>query len=67
MFDRGDRVMTPGGMGTVVYKRMEAPDYVQVAAYSVKLDTAIHNPNYTGTLYPAREVTAPVNPVERIE
>lgn len=55
-FNQGDRVMTPGGAGEVVYKRMAAPDYTHVAAYSVKLDHARHNPLYTGSLYPANEV-----------
>jgi len=56
-FDQGDRVMTPGGVGTVKYRRMGSPDYSEVVAYSVVLDHANHNPLYTGSLYPAKEVS----------
>ena len=59
MFDQGDRVDTPGGPGTVVYKRMAAPDFVEVAVYSVKLDNSHYSPNgSTGTLYQAKQVKA---------
>jgi hypothetical protein len=54
-FEMEDRVMTPGGTGTVRYRRMAA-DYNTVACYSVALDQAIHNPLYTGSLYPADQV-----------
>ena len=49
--------MTPGGIGTVKYRRMDPPDYANAAAYSVELDHAKHNPNYTGSLYPAKDVS----------
>lgn len=55
-FGSGDKVMTPGGPGVVQYCRMAPPDFLKVAVYSVKLDTAIHNPNYNGSLYPADQV-----------
>ena len=59
IFDKGDRVVTPQGAGTVVYKRMAAPNYATVLVYSVALDSKVSNdkePNYVGTLYPAKEV-----------
>lgn len=42
MFDRGSRVQTPYGAGTVVYRRMGAPCYERPEAYSVKLDGKEH-------------------------
>jgi len=56
MYDKGDRVSTPDGLGTVVYKRMEAPDYCKVAAYNVRVDATCSNPNYSGTIYMAKDV-----------
>jgi hypothetical protein len=56
-FEKGDIVMTPGGKGKVVYKRMAASNYSEVAFYSVSLDSSSHNPLYTGSIYPAREVS----------
>ena len=51
-FKRGDRVLTPGGYGTVMYVRMAAPEFSTPEAYSVRLDKP--NPGaYTGTVYPA--------------
>lgn len=55
MFDKGDRVTTPGGPGKVVYRRMKPPTYSEVDVYSVKLDTT-ENPSYYGSLYPADKV-----------
>lgn len=55
-FNKGDRVVTPGGVGSVVYCRMAAPNYDTVSVYSVRLDHTSHNPNYTGTVYPAKDV-----------
>ena len=63
MFDKGDRVMTPQGPGVVIYRRMAGPDYRNVEAYSVCLDhkkAASEKPpfpSYTGTVFPAEEVT----------
>jgi energy-converting hydrogenase Eha subunit B len=56
---KGDRVLTPGGPGSILYKRMAAPDFATVAAYSVDLDArASHlDPTYAGTVYPAADVT----------
>jgi hypothetical protein len=62
MFDKGDRVMTPGGAGTVVYKRMAPPDFFEVDVYSVCLDTRKAEtekppfPSYSGTIYKAEMV-----------
>jgi hypothetical protein len=55
-FDRGDRVMTPGGPATVVYRRMAAPSYTEAAAYSVRLDCRAADPTYSGTMYAAGDV-----------
>jgi len=55
-FDRGDRVMTPGGVGTVAYKRMAPPDYARAEVYSVVLDRERTRADYTGTIYPAAAV-----------
>lgn len=61
MFDKGDRVLTPSGRGTIYYKRMRAPDYSKVESYSVKLDKMMTSTNhnfetYNGTIFPAEEV-----------
>jgi hypothetical protein len=61
-FDKGDRVITPYGVGSVLYKRMAGPDYVEVAAYSVYLDHKKAEaekppfPFYNGTICKAEEV-----------
>ena len=55
VFETGDRVITPGGLGNVVYKRMSAPGYNTVAAYCVKLDAAIYNHDQD-SVYPAKDV-----------
>jgi hypothetical protein len=63
IFDKGDRVSTPAGTGTILYRRMAAPDYNSVAAYSVCLDTKkIESekppfPFYSGTIFKAEEVS----------
>lgn len=62
MFDRGDKVMTPMGPGTVVYRRMASPSYAEVDAYSVALDHKVAEaqkppfPSYSGTVFPAEQV-----------
>lgn len=62
MFDKGDRVLTPEGPGTVAYKRMKGPTYAEVECYSVCLDhkkAACEQPpfpSYTGTIFPAELV-----------
>jgi hypothetical protein len=62
-FNKGDRVMTPGGAGSVVYKRMRGPTFSEVDVYSVFLDTKKEEclkppfPSYTGTIYKAEMVT----------
>lgn len=63
MFDKGDRVNTPNGPGSVIYKRMAGPDYTRVAMYSVCLDYRKAEseqppfPNYSGSAFPAEEIT----------
>lgn len=62
MFDKGDRVMTPGGVGSVISRRMGGPNYSEVVSYSVCLDTKKAAsekppfPYYNGTTYPAEHV-----------
>jgi hypothetical protein len=56
--EAGDRCSCPGGLGTIVYKRMAAPDYTHVAVYSVKLDNGVYTNGTTGSIYPASEVSA---------
>lgn len=59
IFNKGDRVRCPGGNGTVVYKRMAAPDYNEVAVYSVRLDNGYYPcPETGGSIYPAKEVNS---------
>lgn len=55
-FEKGDRVMTPGGVGTVYFKRMAPPNYSEVEAYSVKLDKRANDPHYAGSMFFAAEV-----------
>lgn len=55
-FDKGARVMTPHGPGEVVSKRMKGPDYTEVAAYCVCLDSKKGQGTYTGTAYLAEQV-----------
>lgn len=57
-FQAGDRVRTPGGPGTVVYRRLAAPDFRIVGVYSVWLDAQAERPGYGGTIYPAAAVAA---------
>jgi hypothetical protein len=62
IFDKGIRVNTPHGTGTVVYHRLLGPDYREADCYSVCLDE--HKaaserppfPSYTGTIVPADQV-----------
>lgn len=63
-FDKGDRVMTHLGPGTVVYKRMAPPSFSEVEVYSVCLDSKKEAsekppfPTYTGTIVKAEDVRA---------
>jgi hypothetical protein len=60
MFNKGDRVSTPHGKGTVNYRRMAPPDFYEVDAYSVVMDvkvSAYDSPLlYSATIYPASQV-----------
>ena len=59
MFDKGKRVTTPSGPGTVVYCRFTPPTYSEPEAYSVCLDSKkaeSERPpfnSYTGTIFKA--------------
>jgi hypothetical protein len=56
-FNKGDVVMTPQGIGTVVFKRMQAPTYATVDVYSVCLDSRkAESESYSGTIYKAYQV-----------
>jgi hypothetical protein len=54
---KGQRVVTPGGPGTIVYVRMQPPLYVIPAAVSVYLDRKRGKLGYTGTIYPAEKIS----------
>jgi hypothetical protein len=57
IFDRGDRVITPGGTGSIIFKRMKPPTFGEVDVYSVRLDSrAKEDPFYSGTIYEAEMV-----------
>ena len=47
---KGDRVNTAWGPGTVAYVRMASPDYTTVDAVSVVLDSKRTRPGYSGTI-----------------
>jgi hypothetical protein len=55
-FESGDRVMTPHGLGTVVFKRMAPPHFLDAGSYSIRLDSQDKRPGYTGSSYPAKDV-----------
>jgi len=50
IFEPGERVTTPLGPGTIVYKRMAPPAYAEPEAYNVFLDDKKEIPGYTGTI-----------------
>lgn len=56
-FNIGDRVLTPGGKGRVVYRRMAPPDYSEVAAYSVFLDNVNEQLLRPTSIYPADQIS----------
>lgn len=56
-FEKGHPVITPLGKGIVVFCRMAAPNYSVAAAYSVRLDSRKHEPQYTGTMFSVNEVS----------
>lgn len=49
-FDKGDRVRTIHGNGTVNYKRYKPDEYIEVESYSVILDSRINDDYYSGTI-----------------
>ncbi len=53
---KGDRVKTPGGLGTVVYVRLGGMNFDELRAVSVALDQKIHLSGYVGTVYLAENV-----------
>lgn len=55
-FEKGDRVNTPFGPGTIAFKRMAAPTYSEAQAYSVVLDEKADRIGYTGTMVSADDV-----------
>ena len=57
IFETGDEVMTPGGKGKVLYRRMMSSNLTKVAVYSVKLDSVDTDTSLSnGTTYHANEV-----------
>jgi hypothetical protein len=56
IFGKGDRVLTPGGEGDIIFRRMKPPRKVEVQSYCVKLYSKAKNPVYSGTIYPAKDV-----------
>jgi hypothetical protein len=62
IFKAKDRVKTPYGVGSIIYTRMAAPNYNEVAAYSVCLDSKLNAsrlppfPFYNGTMCSPEEV-----------
>lgn len=64
MFTQGDRVLTPQGLGEVVYRRMAPPDYREAAAYSVRLDG---QEGERGTVFGAADVQAQPENVAKLE
>lgn len=55
-FNKGDRVMSPGGKGTIQWRRMKAPYYDEVAVYSVRLDNGVYSHADQGSMYAAKDV-----------
>lgn len=53
MFDQGDRVKTPKGPGSVVFRRMAPPSFAAAEAYSVQLDG-----RHMGMMFKAEDVRA---------
>lgn len=64
-YQRGDRVSTSRGPGTVAYQRMAPPDYCEVDAVSVVLDSERTRLGYAGTIFRAADVTAEPRPEDR--
>lgn len=61
-FNKGDRVITNLGPGTVVYRRMMPPEFNVPSVYSVLLDHKVTEAlssgrTYTGTIIDASGVT----------
>jgi len=54
-FEAGDRVSTPSGDGKVMYCRF-GQDFINVAAYSVLLDSKLNIFGYAGSIFPADKV-----------
>jgi len=50
---QGARVRTPLGAGRVAYVRLRPPDFREVDAVSVVLDSRRHDLSYAGTIFAA--------------
>ncbi len=66
-FQRGQRVNTPLGPGSVAYQRMRPPEYREAEAVSVVLDDRANRPFYVGTVFRAEEVTEERKPPPRAD
>jgi len=69
MFEIGDRVKCPGGVGEIRYRRMEGPNYLEVESYCVYLEGKSSLLDYSGTVYPANQVQAiaTIEPTSELE
>jgi hypothetical protein len=54
--EKGTRVITPQGIGSVAFVRMAPPSYTAPGAISVILDSQCNRPGYNGTIMPASDV-----------
>jgi hypothetical protein len=61
VFERGERVKCPDGLGMVMYRRMKPPSYSEAESYSILLDSNQWK-NYAGTIYPADQVSLAEEP-----
>lgn len=55
-FQKGQKVITPRGSGTVAYQRMGGPNFSDAVAVSVVLDDKRYKPGYSGTMFNATDV-----------
>ncbi len=55
--EQGQEVMTPEGRGRVAYVVMRAPNYFEAQSVSVILDAKRNYITYSGTKFPADQVT----------
>jgi len=64
---QGTRVDTPLGRGTVVSRRMRPPNYSEIDAVSVRLDSRREDRRYTGTMFDIKDVELAIDAVDGVE